>query len=114
MVHFVWFQETFMLNTLSSPVPAGSRVTFFAGPKKVTKETTCAALGMKRLCGRTLLSTGSLTGPVASAWRSDGAGQDTVLSPRLMQTTALPARLKLKSNSLVFQMCMKYLDRGPP
>jgi hypothetical protein len=29
-----------------SPVPAGSRVTFFAGPKKVTKERTCAALGI--------------------------------------------------------------------
>jgi hypothetical protein len=31
---------------LNSPVPAGSRVTFFTGLKKVTKERTCAALGI--------------------------------------------------------------------
>ena len=30
--------------SLYSPVPAGSRVAFFAGPKKVTKERTILAL----------------------------------------------------------------------
>jgi hypothetical protein len=48
----VWFLKDHSA-TSSSPVPAGSRVAFFAGPKKVTKETTGAALGMKRLRGRT-------------------------------------------------------------
>jgi hypothetical protein len=45
------------IKILGSPVPAGRRVAFFAGPKKVTKETTGAALGMKRLRGVTLLLT---------------------------------------------------------
>jgi hypothetical protein len=31
---------------LSSPVPAGSRMTFFTRPKKVIKERTNAALGI--------------------------------------------------------------------
>jgi len=30
----------------TSPIPAGSRVTFFAGPKKVTKETTALRWAM--------------------------------------------------------------------
>ena len=33
-------------KTNNPPVPPGSRESFFAGPKKVTKERTCAALGM--------------------------------------------------------------------
>jgi hypothetical protein len=33
-------------ETLNSPVPAGSRDTFFTGLKKVSKERTCAALGI--------------------------------------------------------------------
>jgi hypothetical protein len=39
--------SVFVQQTPTSPVPAGRRVAFFAGPKKVTKETTGAALGMK-------------------------------------------------------------------
>jgi hypothetical protein len=34
------------IQNFKPPVPAGSRVTFFTGLKKVTKERTCAALGM--------------------------------------------------------------------
>jgi hypothetical protein len=38
-------------ETLNSPVPAGSRDTFFTGLKKVSKERTCAALGITVAAG---------------------------------------------------------------
>jgi hypothetical protein len=71
---------------LTSPVPAGRRVTFFARPKKVTKERTFAWRRALLLREISVLATGGEDNKCGTSWRGSNGLFSIRLAPVVSMT----------------------------